>query len=105
MVWNQSNNKSPPRTQSLISGPKNKPHVTFTYEDLEEITGGFKEKLGTGSFTNVYKGVLASSHNTQKNLEKMVTMYKFFGTKNANCIRVARGLRDLHEECNTQIIH
>ena len=66
MVWKQSNNKSPPRTLSLINGPKNKPHITFTYKDLEEITSGFKEELGKGSFANVYKGVLASSHVTPK---------------------------------------
>ena len=51
---------------SLISGPKNKPHVTFTCKDLEEVTGGPKEELGKGSFGNVYKGVLASNHNTQR---------------------------------------
>ncbi|OVA20880.1 Protein kinase domain [Macleaya cordata] len=30
---------------------------SFTYKDLEEATGGFKEELGRGSFGIVYKGV------------------------------------------------
>ena len=51
---------------SLISGPKNKPHVTFTCKDLEEVIGGFKEELGKGYFGKIYKGVLASSYNTQR---------------------------------------
>nr|POE79310.1 g-type lectin s-receptor-like serine/threonine-protein kinase rlk1 [Quercus suber] len=48
---------------------------SFTYEDLEEATSGFKEELGKGSFGTVYKGVLASSHNKYvvvRKLDKMV---------------------------------
>lgn len=30
----------------------------FTYEELERATGGFKEEVGKGSFSCVYKGVL-----------------------------------------------
>ncbi|KAL0000217.1 hypothetical protein SO802_019819 [Lithocarpus litseifolius] len=48
---------------------------SFSYEDLEEVTGGFKEELGKGSFGTVYKGVLASSHNKYvavRKLDKMV---------------------------------
>ena len=48
---------------------------SFTYEDLEEATGGFKEELGKGSFGTVYKGVLTSSHNKYvavKKLDKMM---------------------------------
>ena len=33
---------------------------TYSYEELEEATGGFKEKLGRGAFGTVYKGILAS---------------------------------------------
>ena len=55
---------------SLISGPKNKPHVTFTCKDLEEVIGGFKEELGKGYFGKIYKGVLASSYNTQRSQKR-----------------------------------
>lgn len=32
---------------------------SFTYKELEDATGGFKEELGRGSFGIVYKGVIA----------------------------------------------
>ncbi|KAG8391302.1 hypothetical protein BUALT_Bualt01G0173800 [Buddleja alternifolia] len=32
----------------------------YTYKELEEATGGFKQQLGRGSFGTVYKGVLPS---------------------------------------------
>ncbi|XP_057984396.1 G-type lectin S-receptor-like serine/threonine-protein kinase At1g34300 [Hevea brasiliensis] len=34
--------------------------VQFWYKDLQRATKGFKEKLGTGGFGSVYKGVLAN---------------------------------------------
>ena len=49
---------------------------SFTYEDLEEATGGFKEELGKGSFGTVYKGVLASSHNKYVAVRKLDKMVK-----------------------------
>ncbi|KAK0603924.1 hypothetical protein LWI29_010159 [Acer saccharum] len=36
---------------------------SFTYEELEHITKGFKEELGSGAFGTVYKGVLAFDNN------------------------------------------
>ena len=49
---------------------------SFTYEDLEEVTGGFKEELGKGSFGTVYKGVLASSHNKYVAVRKLDKMMR-----------------------------
>ena len=49
---------------------------SFTYEDLEEATSGFKEELGKGSFGTVYKGVLASSHNKYVAVRKRDKMVK-----------------------------
>ena len=48
---------------------------SFTYQDLEEATSGFKEELGRGSFGTVYKGLLVSSHSKYvvvKKLDKMI---------------------------------
>ncbi|XP_010040634.2 G-type lectin S-receptor-like serine/threonine-protein kinase LECRK2 [Eucalyptus grandis] len=36
---------------------------TFTYQELQEATYGFKEELGRGAFGTVYKGVLGSEDN------------------------------------------
>ncbi|GKU87796.1 hypothetical protein SLEP1_g2136 [Rubroshorea leprosula] len=36
---------------------------SFTYQDLEEATDGFKEELGRGAFGIVYKGVLRPPHS------------------------------------------
>ena len=36
---------------------------SFTYKELEHITEGFKEELGSGAFGTVYKGVLAFDNN------------------------------------------
>uniref|UniRef100_A0A7N2LBQ4 Uncharacterized protein n=1 Tax=Quercus lobata TaxID=97700 RepID=A0A7N2LBQ4_QUELO len=49
---------------------------SFTYEDLEEATGGFKKELGKRSFGTVYKGVLASSHNKYVAVKKLDNMVK-----------------------------
>ncbi|WKA02484.1 hypothetical protein VitviT2T_020667 [Vitis vinifera] len=48
---------------------------TYSYKELEEATGGFKEKLGRGAFGTVYKGVLASDAGrfvAVKKLDKVV---------------------------------
>ncbi|KDP20397.1 hypothetical protein JCGZ_05280 [Jatropha curcas] len=49
---------------------------TFTYKDLEEATGGFREELGRGAFGTVYKGVLILSslknYVAVKKLDRMV---------------------------------
>ncbi|XP_077231631.1 G-type lectin S-receptor-like serine/threonine-protein kinase LECRK2 [Tasmannia lanceolata] len=47
----------------------------FTYKELEEVTDGFKQELGSGAFGTVYKGVLTSSTGNfvaVKKLEKLV---------------------------------
>ncbi|XP_031385364.1 G-type lectin S-receptor-like serine/threonine-protein kinase LECRK3 [Punica granatum] len=37
---------------------------SFTYKELREATGGFKEELGRGAYGAVYKGVLPSSERS-----------------------------------------
>ncbi|GFZ00655.1 receptor-like protein kinase 1 [Actinidia rufa] len=47
----------------------------YAYKELEEATGGFKEKLGRGAFGTVYKGVLPSDPRrfvAVKNLDKVL---------------------------------
>lgn len=46
-----------PKPGSSISGINLR---SFTYKELEEITNGFKEELGSGSCGTVYKGKIAS---------------------------------------------
>ncbi|XP_057994372.1 G-type lectin S-receptor-like serine/threonine-protein kinase LECRK4 [Hevea brasiliensis] len=47
---------------------------SFTYEDLERTTNGFKEKLGRGAFGTVFKGALLNGQTTiaVKKLEKVM---------------------------------
>ena len=48
---------------------------TYSYEELEEATDGFKEKLGRGAFGTVYKGILASDAGrfvAVKKLDKVI---------------------------------
>jgi hypothetical protein len=48
---------------------------SYTYEELEKATGGFKQTLGRGAFGTVYKGVVASDPRrfvAVKKLEKVV---------------------------------
>ncbi|OVA20877.1 Protein kinase domain [Macleaya cordata] len=48
----------------------------FTYKELEEATGGFKEELGKGAFGIVYKGVIkemgSKNYIAVKKLDKVV---------------------------------
>ena len=37
---------------------------SFTYEELQKATNGFKEELGSGAFATVYKGSLEYSDDT-----------------------------------------
>ncbi|KAL7204274.1 hypothetical protein ACSBR2_017360 [Camellia fascicularis] len=49
--------------------------TSYGYKELEEATGGFKQKLGHGAFGTVYKGVLPSDHRrfvAVKKLDKVV---------------------------------
>ncbi|GLT59536.1 hypothetical protein SLA2020_323490 [Shorea laevis] len=49
---------------------------SFTYEELEGATNNFKEELGKGACSTVYKGILAIGNNNLiavKRLDKMVT--------------------------------
>ncbi|GKV42676.1 hypothetical protein SLEP1_g50054 [Rubroshorea leprosula] len=45
---------------------------SFTYEELEDATKGFKEELGKGSFGTVYKGELSRNYVAVKKLDKVV---------------------------------
>ncbi|KAG6775254.1 hypothetical protein POTOM_018696 [Populus tomentosa] len=46
----------------------------FTYAELENVTGRFKEEIGRGSFGTVYKGILSSTRKVVavKRLEKVL---------------------------------
>ena len=51
---------------------------SFTYKELEEATDNFKEELGKGAFSTVYKGVSVSDSDNKsfiavKRLNKMVS--------------------------------
>ncbi|KAM3749792.1 hypothetical protein ACB098_05G212900 [Castanea mollissima] len=48
---------------------------SFTYNDLEKMTDGFKEELGKGSFGTVYKGIISNVQQivAVKRLEKLLT--------------------------------
>ncbi|GMN47016.1 hypothetical protein TIFTF001_016196 [Ficus carica] len=47
---------------------------SFTYEELEKMTDGFKEEIGRGSFGTVYKGTILNSQKevAVKKLEKVL---------------------------------
>ena len=47
---------------------------SFSYNELENATDGFKEVLGEGSFGSVYKGYVSEANKTiiVKRLEKFV---------------------------------
>ncbi|GKV38821.1 hypothetical protein SLEP1_g46689 [Rubroshorea leprosula] len=131
---------------------------SFTYNELEEATKGFKEELGKGASGTVYKGELSRTYVAVKKLDNILqerekefkTEVNVIGqTHHRNLVRllgycdeaehqllvfelmqngslasflfgalrpswqqrlqiasgIARGLRYLHEECSTQIIH
>ncbi|KAK9912845.1 hypothetical protein M0R45_036683 [Rubus argutus] len=44
---------------------------SFSYEELEEATNGFKEELGKGSFGVVYKGILQIGSGVQVAVKKL----------------------------------
>ncbi|KAD2804429.1 hypothetical protein E3N88_37806 [Mikania micrantha] len=69
----------------------------FSYEALENITDGFKEELGRGSFGIVYKDILYGSNNKKPKPCWMERMRM--------AIDIAHGILYLHEECENPIIH
>ncbi|XP_043693351.1 G-type lectin S-receptor-like serine/threonine-protein kinase RLK1 [Telopea speciosissima] len=93
--------------------------------DLEEATDGFKEELGRGAFSVVYKGVLGLDSKlvaVKKTTQALELVYEFmsngslasflFGSPRPDwnqrtqiAFGIARGLMYLHEECSVQIIH
>ncbi|KAF8036718.1 hypothetical protein BT93_C2434 [Corymbia citriodora subsp. variegata] len=46
---------------------------TFTYQELQEATDGFKEELGRGAFGTVYKGVLGSKETNSVAVKVLAT--------------------------------
>ncbi|CBI37592.3 unnamed protein product, partial [Vitis vinifera] len=68
---------------------------SFSYNDLEKATDGFREELGRGPFGAVYKGTIAQGNQTiaVKRLEKAVEEGE------------REGIFYLHEECEVHIIH
>ncbi|XP_031494726.1 G-type lectin S-receptor-like serine/threonine-protein kinase LECRK3 [Nymphaea colorata] len=50
--------------------------MRFSYKELEKATRGFKEKLGSGSFGSVYRGMMASAYGQKpiavKRFDKLV---------------------------------
>ncbi|XP_002513435.3 G-type lectin S-receptor-like serine/threonine-protein kinase LECRK3 [Ricinus communis] len=71
--WSRQKSKIvQPHTQVMLAmNPR-----SFTYNELEVATGGFKEELGSGAFGTVYKGVVIESNSTKfiavKKLKKVV---------------------------------
>ncbi|GLU00936.1 hypothetical protein SLE2022_182700 [Rubroshorea leprosula] len=59
-IWSCNKRQKPSQMSSLLESNLQ----SFTYQDLEEATDGFKEELGRGSFGIVYKGVLHPPHST-----------------------------------------
>ncbi|GKU87799.1 hypothetical protein SLEP1_g2139 [Rubroshorea leprosula] len=59
-IWSCNKKQKPSQMSSLLESNLQ----SFTYQDLEEATDGFKEELGRGSFGIVYKGVLHPPHST-----------------------------------------
>ena len=59
------------RSSSNITGPA---LCSFTYKELEQATGGFKEEIGRGAFGVVYKGALASECKTLIAVKKLTSL-------------------------------
>ncbi|KAK3439483.1 hypothetical protein EUGRSUZ_C04358 [Eucalyptus grandis] len=102
---------------------------TFTYQELQEATYGFKEELGRGAFGTVYKGALGSENadfvavkvlatrtgESEKEFEREVSaigqtnhknLVQLLGFCNEEiACDVARGLSYLHRDCIRHIIH
>ncbi|RZC68048.1 hypothetical protein C5167_031304 [Papaver somniferum] len=102
---------------------------SFTYQELEEATKGFKDDLGRGAFRIVYKGIIDEMDSTSsvavKRLDKVLqegekefktevnaigmthhkNLVQLLGFCEEGLQRLLVGLLYLHEEYSTQIIH
>ncbi|KAL5720178.1 non-specific serine/threonine protein kinase [Ranunculus cassubicifolius] len=59
LVWIFHKKQIQPLKDVRMSGSNSDVNLrSFTYKELEDATGGFKEELGRGAFSAVYKGVL-----------------------------------------------
>ncbi|GJT37050.1 G-type lectin S-receptor-like serine/threonine-protein kinase LECRK3 [Tanacetum coccineum] len=119
-------NKYKARNQypTCIAVDTNLPH--FTYQELVEATGGFKDELGKGAFGIVYTRRIVINKVVVKKLNRKVisgiTIYEYMsnGTiasflfedirpcwelRRNIALGIAKGLSYLHEECSTQVIH
>ncbi|KAK9123083.1 hypothetical protein Sjap_012685 [Stephania japonica] len=104
--------------ESIVTGVSLR---SFSFKELKKATCGFKEKLGSGAFATVYKGLVVSNgekHKAVKRLDMVRDCEKEFKAElNAIgprpswhrrmqiALEVGKGLVYLHEECSTQIIH
>ncbi|RVW85866.1 G-type lectin S-receptor-like serine/threonine-protein kinase SD2-5 [Vitis vinifera] len=72
--------------------------VRLPYEDIRLATEDFKERLGQGGFSSVFKGMLADGTRIARHCLDWQTRKKIV-------LDIAKGLAYLHEECRQRIVH